>query len=275
MERPWLKFYEPGVPHHIQYPDIPLYRLLDNAVKDFPEKESIIFQGRKITYRQLGEEVAHVASGLAQRGLKKGQRMAMMLPNCPQYIAAYYAILKIGGIVVNVSPMYVERELEFQLKDAGVETILALRDFYPRLEAVKEKIPLKTIILTDLHETGAEGTRQKSGTAMAEGFYEYAEDVETGRHLPPPSVQVNADEVALLQYTGGTTGFSKGAMLTHRNLVSDVLQCVSWNQDAVKGQERLLAVLPLFHVYGMTVAMNEAIELGATIIMLPRFNVDA
>ena len=274
MEKPWLKFYEPGVPHHIQYPDIPLYRFLDNAVRDFPEKEAIIFQGRKITYRQLGEEAANVASGLAQRGLKKGQRMAIMLPNCPQYIAAYYAILKIGGIVVNVSPMYVERELEFQLKDAGVETILALRDFYPRLEAVKEKIPLKTIILTDLHETGGERTRQKSGTAAAKGVYEYAEVVEMGRRLPPPSVQVNPDEVALLQYTGGTTGFSKGAMLTHRNLVSDVLQCVSWNQDAVKGQERMLAVLPLFHVYGMTVAMNEAIELAATIILLPRFNID-
>ncbi len=274
MERPWLKFYEPGVPHHIQYPDIPLYRFLDNAVRDFPEKEAIIFQGRKITYRQLGEEAVNVASGLAQRGLKKGQRMAIMLPNCPQYIAVYYAILKIGGIVVNVNPMYVERELEFQLKDAGAETILALRDFYPRLEAVREKVSLKTIILTDLHETGGEGTRQKSGTAMAEGVYEYAELVEMGRRLPPPSVQVNPDEVALLQYTGGTTGFSKGAMLTHRNLVSDVLQCVSWNQDAVKGQERMLAVLPLFHVYGMTVAMNEAIELAATIILLPRFNVD-
>ena len=274
MERPWFKFYEPGVPHHIQYPDMPLDRLLDNAVRDFPEKEAIIFQGRKITYRQLGEEVANVASGLAQRGLKKGQRMALMLPNCPQYIAAYYAILKIGGIVVNVNPMYVERELEFELKDAGVETILALRDFYPRLEAVKEKISLKTIILTDLHETGGERPRLKSGTGAAKGVYDYAELLEMGRRLPPPSVEVNPDEVALLQYTGGTTGFSKGAMLTHRNLVADVMQCVSWNRDAVRGQERMLAALPFFHAYGMTVAMNEAIELAATIILLPRFNVD-
>jgi long-chain acyl-CoA synthetase len=274
MERPWLKFYEPGVPHHLQYPDIPLDHLLDNAVRDFPEKEAIIFQGRKITYRQLGEEVANAASGLAQGGLKKGQRMAIMLPNCPQYVVAYYAVLKIGGIVVNVSPMYVERELEFQLKDAGVETILALRDFYPRLEAVRKKVPLKTIILTDLHGTGGERTRQKSGTTGAKGVYDYAELLEIGRRLPPPSVNVDPDEVALLQYTGGTTGFSKGAMLTHQNLVSDVMQCVSWNRDAVRGQERMFAVLPFFHVYGMTVAMNEAIELGATIIMLPRFNVD-
>jgi long-chain acyl-CoA synthetase len=274
MERPWLKFYEPGVPDHIQYPDIPLDRLLDHAVRDFPENKAVIFQGRKITYRQLEEEVAHVASGLAQKGMKKGQRMAIMLPNCPQYIAAYYAILKIGGIVVNVSPMYVERELEFQLKDAGVEIILALRDLYPRLEAVREKVSLKTIILTDLHETGGERPRQKSGAAPAEGVCGYAELLEIGRNLPPPPVEVNPNEVALLQYTGGTTGFSKGAMLTHRNLVADVLQCVSWNQDAVRGEERMLAALPFFHVYGMTVAMNEAIELAATIILLPRFNVE-
>ena len=274
MERPWLKFYDPGVPYHIDYPEIPLDRILDNAVRNFPEKEAILFQGRKITYRELGEQVAHLASGLAQMSLKKGQRMAIMLPNCPQYIVAYYAILKIGGIVVNVSPMYVERELEFQLRDAGVETILALRDLYPRLAAVREKVSLKTIILTDLHETGGEGTQQQLGTAAAEGVYEYAELLAMGKRLPPPYVQVNPGEVAVLQYTGGTTGFSKGAMLTHRNLVSDVLQCVSWNQDAVKGEERMLAVLPFFHVYGMTVTMNEAIELAATIILLPRFNVD-
>jgi long-chain acyl-CoA synthetase len=274
MERPWLKFYEPGVPHHLRYPDIPLYCVLDNAVRDFPENEAIMFQGRKITYRQLGEEVTRVASALGQKGLKKGQRMAIMLPNCPQYVAAYYAILKIGGIVVNVNPMYVERELEFQLKDAGVETILALRDFYPRLEAVRGRVSLKTIILTDLHETSGESPRQKSGAGAAKGVYEYAELLEMGRRVPPPSVEVNPDEVAVLQYTGGTTGLSKGAMLTHRNLVSDVLQCVSWNHDAVRGRERMLAALPFFHVYGMTVTMNEALELGATIILLPRFNVD-
>jgi long-chain acyl-CoA synthetase len=274
MERPWLKFYDPGVPHHIQYPEISLDRILDNAVRDFPEKEAILFQGRKITYRELREQVAHLASGLAQKGMKKGQRIGLMLPNCPQYVVAYYAILKIGGVVVNVNPMYVERELEFQLSDAGVETILALRDLYPRLEAVREKVSLRTIILTDLHEAFPEMTPQKTAERGTDGVYRYADLLEIGSRLPPPHVEVNPNEVALLQYTGGTTGFSKGAMLTHRNLVSDVLQCVSWNQEAVKGQERMLAVLPFFHVYGMTVAMNEAIELAATIILLPRFNVD-
>ncbi len=274
MDRPWLKFYEPGIPHHLQYPDVPLDRLLDRAVKDFPEKDAIVFHGRKITYRELGEGVANAASGLAQKGLRKGQRMAIMLPNCPQYVVVYYAILKIGGIVVNVNPMYVERELEFQLKDAGVEIILALRDYYPRLQAVKAAVSLKTIILTDLDEKDVDKGLSKSGLDTAKEVWDYSELLETGKRLPPPSVKVNPEEVAVLQYTGGTTGFSKGAMLTHRNLIADVFQCVSWNQDAVRGEERMLAVLPFFHAYGMTVAMNEAIELGAMMIILPRFNAD-
>jgi long-chain acyl-CoA synthetase len=177
-------------------------------------------------------------------------------------------------VVVNVNPMYVERELEFQLHDAGVQTIVAARDLLPRLEAVREKIRLKTIILTDLDEhVRGEGSREQIATDRP-GIYEYAELLKKGKSQAPPSVSVDPDEVALLQYTGGTTGFSKGAMLTHYNLVSDVVQCVSWNVGAERGKERMLAVLPFFHVYGMTVTMNEAIYLAATIILLPRFQVD-
>ena len=274
MERPWLKFYEPGVPHHIDYPRIPLYQVLDDTVKNFPDVDAVIFQGKRIKYKEVGEWAVNLASGLAQIGLKKGQRAAIMLPNCPQYIVAYYAILKIGGIVVNVNPTYVERELEFQLADAGVQAIVTLRELLPKLEAVKQKINLKTIILTDLgeHVRGGEPGSQSPG--LTSGIYEYMDLLQRGKSQPPPSVSVDSDEVALLQYTGGTTGFSKGAMLTHYNLVSDVIQCASWNQGAEKGEERMLAVLPFFHVYGMTVTMNEAIYLAATIILLPRFQVD-
>jgi len=272
MERPWLKFYEPGVPQHIDYPDIPLHRILEKTVEDFPERDAVIFQGQKITYGQLGQQVDQMVSGLAQLGLRKGQRMAIMLPNCPQFIVAYYAILKIGGVVVNVNPMYVERELEFQLKDAGAEMIVAPADFLPRLNAVKEKVSLRMIILTEM-----EDAFQKISSVEPdgkEGIYRYAEVLRLGSRRAPPSIEVNPGEVALLQYTGGTTGLSKGAMLTHRNLVVNVHQCVAWQPGAVRGEERMLAVLPFFHVYGMTVAMNEAILLAATIILLTRFNAD-
>jgi long-chain acyl-CoA synthetase len=274
MERPWLKFYEPGVPHHIDYPDIPLHRILELTVRDFPEKDAVIFQGQKITYGQLGRQVDQMASGLAQLGLQKGQRMAIMLPNCPQYIVAYYAILKIGGVVVNVNPMYVERELEFQLKDAGAEMILALADFLPRLNAVKGKVSLKMIILTEMEDAFQKISSAKAKPDGKEGIYRYEELLRLGSLQAPPSIEVKPGEAALLQYTGGTTGVSKGAMLTHRNLVVNVHQCVAWQPGAVRGEERMLAVLPFFHVYGMTVAMNEAIHLAATIILLPRFNAD-
>jgi long-chain acyl-CoA synthetase len=274
MERPWLKFYEKGVPPHIDYPRIPLYQVLDDTAKEFPDLDAVIFQGQRIKYRELAEWTRNLASGLHQIGIKKGQRVAIMLANCPQYIVAYYAILKVGGVVVNVNPMYVERELEFQLRDAGAQTIIAARDLLSRLEAVQAKIPLKTIILTDLDEhVRGEGSREQM-PAGGPGIYEYAELLKKGKSKAPRSVSVDPDEVALLQYTGGTTGFSKGAMLTHYNLVSDVVQCVSWNVGAERGRERMLAVLPFFHVYGMTVTMNEAIYLAATIILLPRFQVD-
>jgi long-chain acyl-CoA synthetase len=274
MERPWLRFYEEGVPHHIEYPRIPLDQVLDDRGREFPGLEAVIFQGRGIKYGELAGWTRDLASGLHQIGIQKGQRVAIMLPNCPQYIVAYYAILKLGGVVVNVNPMYVERELEFQLNDAGAQAIVVLRDFLPRLEAVKGKTLLKTIILTDLDEHVRAAGGKAPGPAAGPRAYEYADLLKKGKSQPPPPVSVDPDEVALLQYTGGTTGFSKGAMLTHYNLVSDVVQCVSWNVGAQRGEERMLAVLPFFHVYGMTVTMNEAIYLAATIILLPRFQVD-
>ncbi len=273
MDRPWLKSYEEGVPHHIDYPKIPLFRILEDTVKQFPELDAVIFQKKRITYRELGDWVQRFASGLAQIGVKKGERVAVMLPNCPQYIVAYYAILKTGAVVVNINPMYVERELEFQLADAGVQAIVTLREILPRIQAVGQKVALHKVIVTDI-EYHVRGQDHRKDAAKSPGVWEYQHLLEMGRSQAAPSVPVDADEVALFQYTGGTTGLSKGAMLTHYNLVSDVIQCVTWNVGAEKGKERMLAVIPFFHVYGMTVAMNEAIYLAAAIILLPRFQID-
>jgi long-chain acyl-CoA synthetase len=274
MERPWLAFYEKGIPPHLDYPNIPVHKILEDAVRDFPKNEAVVFLGEKISYEVLGKFAEWFASGLSQLGFKKGERMALMLPNCPQYIVAYYAILKLGGIVVNVNPMYVERELAFQLKDSGAEGILTLKEILPRVKAVQSQAPLKRILLTDLLDSIRETAPEKFAASGDCPVYAYGEVLEIGKKAPPPFVAVDPEETALLQYTGGTTGVSKGAMLSHRNLVSDVVQCAAWNVDAVRGEERMLATIPFFHVYGMTVAMNEALYLAAEIILLPRFNVD-
>jgi len=274
MQKPWLKFYDKGVPFHLDYHRVPLTYFLDEAAAKFPENLAVIFQEERITYRHLAQKARDLAAALLQIGLGPGERVAIMLPNCPQYIAAYYAILKIGGIVVNVNPMYVERELEFQLKDAGVANIIAGQDFYPRLAAVQEKVGLQRIILTDFHDASLANLPSSPPIDKQTGTFALRELWTAGEKLSLPQIKVAAEDVALLQYTGGTTGLSKGAMLTHFNLVANVQQCVSWNPEIQMGKERMLAVLPFFHVYGMTVAMNEAIYLGATIILLPRFQVD-
>ncbi len=274
MEKPWLKFYDQGVPYHLDYPRRPLTYFLDEAATQFPENLAIIFQEARITYKQLAQKIRDLAAALLQLGLGPGEKVAIMLPNCPQYVVAYYAILKLGGMVVNVNPMYVERELEFQLKDAGVANIIAGHEFYPRLAAVREKVGLKRIILTDSSDAFLANSPSVSPIDKQEAILALRELWTAGERFSLPHIEVVAEDVALLQYTGGTTGLSKGAMLTHYNLVVNVLQCVSWNPEIHRGKERVLAVLPFFHVYGMTVAMNEAIYLGATIILLPRFQVD-
>ena len=227
--------------------------------------------GRSPTGRS-SRRTARLAAGLAGIGVQKGERVAIMLPNCPQYIEALYAILKIGGIVVNTNPMYVERELEHQLRDSGAETILALRDFFPRLRAVQERTPLKNIILTDLDD--AFTPRVGPGLRNDPETSEYAGLLQRGSRLPLPKVPCDPEEVALLQYTGGTTGISKGAMLTHRNLIANVLQSVTWDRHAQKGRERMLTVLPFFHTYGITSCINASIYQAATIILLLRFEVN-
>lgn len=274
MERPWLKFYEEGVPHHLEYPSMVLPQILDEVAAKFPDHLAVIFQEERITYRKLWEKVADLAAAFWHMGLQPRERIAIMLPNCPQYIVTYYAILKIGGIVVNVNPMYVERELEFQLKDAGVQNIIAFKDFYPRLLAIKDSVNWQRLILTELKDSSLASAPTVTRIRREPGVFELPELLALGEKLNLPPATISPQDVALLQYTGGTTGFSKGAMLTHHNLVANVIQCVSWNRGAERGQERMLAVLPFFHVYGMTVAMNEAIYLAATIILLPRFQVD-
>ncbi|MFY9271147.1 MAG: long-chain fatty acid--CoA ligase [Candidatus Manganitrophaceae bacterium] len=281
MDRPWLKFYEPSVPANLQYPPVPLHQLLIESTKKYPNQNAILFYGKGMTYRELDEETNRFAQALQKLGVRKGDRVAVMLPNIPQCVIAYYGALKIGAIVVMTNPLYVERELQIQLADSGAETIVALDFFYPRVEKAKQGTALKNIILTSvrdklpwllslLYPIKAKKEGQWIHVEKKPPIYDM---MEIMRQAPssPPDVQVTETDLALLQYTGGTTGIPKGVMLTHKNMVANALQCRHWMPTLEEGNEVFLAVVPFFHVYGMSACMNLSIYLGTTLVLLPRF----
>jgi len=281
MERPWLKSYEKEVPSTVPYPKVPLFNFLTESAKRFPQKTATVFYGNRLSYEQLDESTNRFAHALAGLGVKKGDRVAVMLPNIPQCVIAYYGILKLGAIVVQTNPLYVERELEHQLNDSGAHVILALDIFYPRIKNIQSKTPLKSIILTNvrdylptllrwLYPLKAKREGQWVVVEKVPPIYDFVELLQ-GSDSTQPVVDVRPEEVALLQYTGGTTGVPKGVMLTHANLVVNTVQCRYWVHDLQEGGEVFMAVIPFFHVFGMSACMNLAILLGSSMVLLPRF----
>ncbi len=265
--RPRPSHAAPGVRQNLEYPVIPLYQFLDDAVSSFPDEPASIFAGSIQTYRELGSQADRLARALWELGVQRGDRVSLMLPNCPQMIAAFYGVLKAGAIVVQVNPVFSSRELENRLQDCGAETIILLDEYLPRLQAIQKRNSVKNVITVNL----AGKTKAPQG-----GVLDYdllLEGTEDGApaHFPDP-----AGDVALIQYTGGTTGISKGVMLTHFNLVANTLQVRETLAAACcRGQDRILVALPLFHAYGITLGMNLALSIAGTQILLPRFDAGA
>lgn len=284
-DRPWLKSYPADIPATLKYPDLPLPALLAQAAEEFPEQTALIYYGRRISYRELQELVDRCAAALYALGLRAGDRLALLLPNLPQYPIAFYGALKLGLIVVQLSPLASANELAQLLSDSGAETVVTLRRFYGLIAKAQTQTKLKRIILTDISDylppllkmlyplqqrlhREHEAAPPKSGE-----IYQFGELLQRYTKKPPPIAIAPERSVALLQYTGGTTGLPKGVMLTHRNLVANALQLRAWFPRARRGEGTFLAVLPFFHVYGMTVALNVPVSLGATLILVPRFAV--
>lgn len=260
--RPYVKVYEAGgLDWDIKIEYKPLHTLVFESAKKYPDKTALIFYGHKITFAQLAGAVIRAASVFHDLGVKKGDRVSIMLPNCPDFVIAYYAILSLGGIVVNTNPMYVEREIEHQINDSGSRMIVAYADLYHRIKNVRSNTPLEKVIIT-----GFAGKPEKmpDDTLWFPDFY--AVD-----RKPAPPVKVDPlEDLAVLQYTGGTSGVSKGAMLTHANLYANSMQTNHFFVGEDK-KELILTVLPLFHVYGMSSCMNLAMAAGKTLILVPRF----
>jgi long-chain acyl-CoA synthetase len=284
MEQPWLAHYETGVPAHVSYPAVPLYQLLIDSARRFSERSAIEFYGRRLTYRELDDLSDRFAQALVRLGVQKGDRVAIMLPNIPQVIIGYFGILKAGAYVVQINPLYVGQEIAYQLTDSGAEMLLTVDQFASRVQEVMNQTPLKRLILTGiqdylpwlkrlLYPLKARRQSRASKIKRVPPVYDFCALLKAST-AGRPDVRSSPDDIAILQYTGGTTGVPKGVMLTHRNLVTNAVQCRRWLQSLTEGEEIFLGVLPFFHVYGMTACQNLAVLIGATIVLLPRFQAE-
>jgi len=279
---PWSQFYEEGVPEHLTYPDLTLGGVLAETARKFPGHPAVVFYGKKITYGSLDLLANRFAHALAGLGVNKGDRVALMLPNIPQMVIAYYGTLRAGAVGVATNPLYHSHELEVQLRDSGASVLVAVDMFYPVISPVLAKTGLRHLILCGikdylpfplnlLYPIKARLENQWVSVKRVPPISDFLELMDRAPETRP-DVDVSPGDTAILQYTGGTTGVPKGAVLTHRNLVVNAFQCRTWLTVRNEGEERILAVIPFFHVYGMTIAMNLGILIGAELILLPKFH---
>lgn len=281
MERIWLRQYEPGVPATLSYPEAPLFGMLEERVGRFPRHPAVILAGpgfsSTLTYRRVNELANRFANALIALGVKPGDRVALRLPNLPQFVVCFYGALKAGAVVVPVNPLYTPRELTAVLRGVGTRVLVTLPQLLPgELSAAETGVEVTILTEADEHfpllwrlaaRIRARRARRPAGALSLRGLLARAGGA-------PPGVSVPPDALAVLQYTGGTTGTPKAAMLTHRNLLANAVQMSRWLTDLREGEERFLAAVPFFHVYGLTVGVNTAVVMGGAVIcvLMPLFD---
>jgi long-chain acyl-CoA synthetase len=281
----YTKSYDAGVPASLEYPDVPLHALLDQAAERYPASTATIFFNAKRSYASLLKDAKRFSAGLRALGVKQGDKVAIDLPNCPQFLIAFFGALRIGAVVVPCNPLYTPPELRYQLADSGAETIVVLSRGYPVVRAAREGTRIRNVIVTNIKEEMPPVLRmlftlakeKKDGHRVPfagdPGAIAFKEVLSLGGDTS--AAPVRSDDVAILQYTGGTTGTSKGAMLSNRALVANTLQCAAWFGKAMRdGQDAVMGVMPLFHVYGLTTVMNFAVLSGAAIILEPQLDLE-
>src|SRR6267143_5925323 len=282
--RPWTRHYDPGVPASLNYPAVPLQAMLDDAAESYPNATATIFFNRKRSYQSISDAAWRFANGLRRLGVKKGDRVALVLPNSPQFVVAFYGALRAGAILVPCNPLYTPPELQHQLADSGATVVVALSRLYPVVKAARANTAVEHVIVTNIKEEmppvlrllftlakeKKDGHRQHfAGDPGAVSFSELL-----SAPAVPFDVGTKPDDLALLQYTGGTTGVSKGAMLSHRALVANTLQCRSWFSAEKDGTGVAMAVMPFFHVYGLTVVLAQAVQAAAAMVLEPQFELE-
>jgi len=282
VAKPWLQSYPEGIRPSLPYPDRPLHTLLEQAAAEHGSSTATLFAGRKLTWSEIHRLSGAFGAALRGLGVRPGDRVAIMLPNVPQTVIAYFGALKAGAVVAFCNPLYVERELEHQLKDCGADVLVGLDLLWPRIANVRANTRLRKVITTGLRDFMPGPLRLLLPLLKPDlvGKVPPDPDLLSLRGLlqeyegqaPEPFPVNPATDVALLQYTGGTTGLSKGAMLTHRNLMANVHQVREWMPGLQPGSERMLCVMPFFHVYGLTVCLHLGALLAATLILVPKFD---
>lgn len=280
MDRIWTRFYDPYVPHDPRIPPRSLPEVFRDTAVHRPDWPATIFHDRETRYGDLWHQIRSFAAGLRGLGIQKGERVAIELPNLPQFVVAYYGALLAGAIVVPVNPMYTQHELEFQLADAGAVAIITLDQLFPRAQAALPFTDIRLAIVTGVEEAlpahlrgpyllkqRRDGVHRVRGGGVVHRFSDllHTQPLETDE-FPDPH------EVAVLQYTGGTTGRSKGAMLTHLNLAANAEQAFLWQAVGLEERFSVLCATPFFHVYGMTIGMNFSVRAGAAMLLVPRFD---
>jgi long-chain acyl-CoA synthetase len=285
--RPWFATWRAGVPKTLEpYPEVSVHSTLVDAAAGFPNSVALAFFGKHVSYRELSGEVDRFSAVLAGLGVKKGDRVGLLLPNCPQYVIAWYAAVRLGAIAVGNNPLYTRRELLHQLRDFAPAVMVALDQLYPSLSLIREDAGITQVVVTGLtdympfplsllapikfrRDAKKEGHPWPPVPPDAKVWRWRAVMSKAGPPPPPPRIDPASDPAAFI-YTGGTTGLSKGAMLSHRNLVTNALQAGACITELRPGQDGIMCILPFFHSFG-TVAMNVGVTKAAKLVMLPRF----
>ena len=277
--RPWLRHYDYNVPTTIRYPRLNAHDLIGLPANNFPDKPATNFYGTEITFYELRQQVLRMANALGALGVKKGDRVGLHLPTSPQYIIAYYAALSLGAIGVNLNPMYTAEELKRLTANTGITTLFTFDRVLPNIRLVCREVDIPRVIVTRVTDfIEGFGTSTPAELELEEGWHHFSRLLNSSTNPRLPRVQVVPEDPALIQFTGGTTGLPKGAVLTHANLVAATMQCVLWGNPTIgltpPEKRSVLAVLPYFHVYGTIVVMSWAMFNCATQIMVPRFELD-
>ena len=265
--QPWLRHYDPGVPAHLVYPDIPAFHFLDEAARRCPERACLIYKGETLTYRQVAIQTDQLAAALTDLGIRKGERVGIFMPNCPEFVLAYFAILKAGAVVVATNPLYTPTEIVHQVNDAGLETVFCAGSLYERIQAAQPGTGIRRVIVTG-------DITQQSGDINFKNLINAKVAKEKDKIFAPFASfafksQVGPEDIALFQYTGGTTGIAKAAVARHRNLVANALQFKAWMSTLEEEKETFLLALPIYHIYGMLCGMLLGMALRASLVIIP------